>query len=89
MIQSVKLNDKYFCAFNDSKDKKIFRLSNTDRKIFWVARIFDTTLPNFTNGRAIAPPLPPCLPVSYAYGYSQLYKPDENKQVRNMHIAYY
>ena len=22
-------------------------------------------------------------------GYSQLYTPDENKQVRNMHIAYY
>ena len=58
MIQSVELNDKYFCAFNDSKDKKIFRLSNTARKIFWVARIFDATLPNFTNGRAVAPPAP-------------------------------
>ena len=38
--------------------KKMFRLSNTARKIFWVARIFDATLPNFTNGRAIAPPAP-------------------------------
>ena len=54
----LELNDKYFCAFNDSKDKKIFRLSNTARKIFWVARIFDATVPNFTNGRAIAPPAP-------------------------------
>ena len=36
----------------------MFRLSNTARKIFWVARIFDATLPNFTNGRAIAPPAP-------------------------------
>ena len=61
----LELNDKYFCAFNDSKDKKIFRLSNTARKIFWVARIFDATLPNFTIGRAIAPPAPL---VSYAYG---------------------
>ena len=58
MIQSVELNDKYFCAFNDSKDKKIFKLSNTARKIFWVARIFDATVPNFTNGRAIAPLAP-------------------------------
>ena len=40
------------------KIKKIFRLSNTAQKIFWVARIFDATLPNFTNGRAIAPPVP-------------------------------
>ena len=55
MIQSVELNDKYFCAFNDSKDKKNFRLSNTARKILWDARIFDATLPNFTHGRAIAP----------------------------------
>ena len=54
----LELNDKYFCAFNDSKDKKNFRLSNTARKIFWVARIFDATVPNFTNGRAIAPPAP-------------------------------
>ena len=61
MIQFVELNDKYFCAFNDSKDEKNFRLSNTARKIFLVAQIFDVTLPNFTNGRAIAPPLPPCL----------------------------
>ena len=38
--------------------KKMFRLSNTARKLFWVARIFDATLPNFTNGRAIAPPAP-------------------------------
>ena len=38
--------------------KKMFRLSNTARKIFWVARIYDATLPNFTNGRAIAPPAP-------------------------------
>ena len=37
------------------KIKKCFRLSNTARKIFWVARIFDVTLPNFTNGKAIAP----------------------------------
>ena len=44
---------------------KIFRLSNPDRKIFWVAQIFDSTLPNFRNGRAITP-LPP---VSYAYGF--------------------
>ena len=36
--------------------KKIFRLSNPARKIFWVAQIFDTTLPNFRNGRAITPP---------------------------------
>ena len=54
MIQSVELSDKYFCAFNDSKDKKTFRLSNTAQKIFGVARIFDATVPNFTNGRAIA-----------------------------------
>ena len=40
------------------QNKKMFRLSNTARKIFWVARIFDATLPNFTNGRAIAPPAP-------------------------------
>ena len=40
------------------KIKKMFRLSNTARKIFWVARIFDATLPNFTIGRAIAPPTP-------------------------------
>ena len=58
MIQSVELNDKYFCAFNDSKYKKNFRLSNTARKIFWVARIFDATLLNFTNERAIAHPAP-------------------------------
>ena len=38
--------------------KKMFRLSNTARKIFWVAQIFDATLSNFTNGRAIAPPAP-------------------------------
>ena len=45
---------------------KIFRLwSNTARKIFWVAQIFDTTLPNFRNGRVITPPPP----VSYAYGF--------------------
>ena len=43
------------------KIKKFFRLSNLARKIFWVARIFDATLPNFTNRRAIAPP------VSYSY----------------------
>ena len=60
MIQAVELNDKYFCAFNDSKNKKKFKLSKTARKIFQVARIFDATLSNFTNGRAIAP-LPPCL----------------------------
>ena len=65
MIQSVELNDKYFCAFNDSTNKKNFRLSNPARKIFWVAQIFDTTQPNFTNGRAITPPPP----VSYAYGF--------------------
>ena len=46
------------------KKKKIFRLSNPAREIFWVAQIFDTTLPNFRNGRAITPP-----PVSYAYGF--------------------
>ena len=40
------------------KIKKIFGLSNTARKIFWVARIFDATLPNFTNKRAIAFPAP-------------------------------
>ena len=49
--------------------KKNFRLSNTARKIFWVAQIFDATLPNFTNGRAITPP--PCPPVSYAYVYNK------------------
>ena len=38
------------------KIKKIFRLPNTARKIFWIARIFDATLPNSTNERAIAPP---------------------------------
>ena len=46
------------------KIKNIFRLSNSARKIFWVARIFDATLPNFTNGRAINP----LSSVSYAYG---------------------
>ena len=40
------------------KIKQIFRLSNTARKIFCVARIFDATVSNFTNGRAIAPPAP-------------------------------
>ena len=40
------------------KIKKIFRLSNTARKIFCIARIFDATLPHFTNGRAIALPAP-------------------------------
>ena len=45
---------------------KIFRLSNPAQKIFWVAQIFDSTLPNFRNGRAITPPSPP---VSYAYGF--------------------
>ena len=40
------------------KIKKIFRLSNTARKICLVARIFNATLSNFTNGRAIAPPVP-------------------------------
>ena len=58
MLQSVELNDNSFCAFNDSKDKKIFRLSNTARNIYWVTQIFDAILPNFTNGRAIAPPAP-------------------------------
>ena len=41
---------------------KIFRLSNPARKIFWVAQIFDATLPNFRNGRAITPP-PPLSPM--------------------------
>ena len=49
----------------------MFRLSNTARKIFWVARIFDATRPNFTNGRAIAPPAPlsPTPMCKAKYGY--------------------
>ena len=49
------------------KIKKIFRLSNPARKILWVAQIFDTTLPNFTNGRAITPPPPSPMPMGLLF----------------------
>ena len=64
MIQSVELNDKYFCAFNDSKDKKKFLDCQTLPKKYF-------GLPEFLMQRYqilhMGGRLPPSPPVAYAY----------------------
>ena len=64
MIQSVELNDKYFCAFNDSQDKKNFWTVKHCPKNILGCPNFRCDATKFYKWEGDRPPLPP---VSYAY----------------------
>ena len=61
MIQSVEVNDKYFCAFNDSKDLKKFLDCQTLPKKYFGLPEFSTRRYQILQMGGRSPPLLPCL----------------------------
>ena len=58
MIQFVELNDKYFCAFNDSKDKKnVLDCQTLPEKYFGLPE-FSTRRYQFYKWEGGRPPAP-------------------------------